>query len=309
MIGIAGSAGSPFSPWQALQTDALSSTESAQAAVAAKRSAAITTLRNMNGNPSHRANAPPIARCAALGQTKKAAIPGLRSGGRRPYEARGLLDREGDDVVAALGVDLSVAARTDDDILLAVDHVGRRGRIAAGAGLELPEHFAGGVVVSLEPAVGFAGEDKPARGGENAADHGLRRLDLPGDFPGVVVDGGNVTEALLARDDRERAAEPEFAVWIGGVGDRIGHRLMQIDRISDAVVRIGREGRPLDAAIGPREHLGGVGVKRFGRGRQRPPVLLIHHRLGEADEAAVLTVVHVDVTGLAGVHDGWSHLA
>src|ERR1700727_2913189 len=75
MIGIAGSAGSPFSPWQALQTDALSSTESAQAAVAAKRSAAITTLRNMNGNPSHRANAPPIARCAALGQTKRPPPP------------------------------------------------------------------------------------------------------------------------------------------------------------------------------------------------------------------------------------------
>src|ERR1700729_2699076 len=233
MIGIAGSAGSPFSPWQALQTDALSSTESTRAAVAAKRSAAIRTLRNMNGNPSHRANAPPIARCAALGQTKKAAIPGLRSGGRRPYEARGLLDREGDDVVAALGVDLGVAARTDDDILLAVNHVGRRGRVDAGAGLELPKHFAAGIVVGLEPAVGFAGEDEAAGGRKNPTDHRLRRLDLPGDLAGVVVDRGDIAEALLSGDDRERAAKPEFAVRIGGVGDRVGHRLMQVDRIGD----------------------------------------------------------------------------
>jgi hypothetical protein len=47
MIGIDGSKGRPFSPWHAVQTDALSSIESAQAAVAAERSAATTTLRNM----------------------------------------------------------------------------------------------------------------------------------------------------------------------------------------------------------------------------------------------------------------------
>jgi hypothetical protein len=44
-------------------------------------------------------------------------------GGGGQLSARGLFDREGDDDVAALGVDLGVAARTDDDILLAVDHV------------------------------------------------------------------------------------------------------------------------------------------------------------------------------------------
>src|SRR5580704_19622912 len=128
--------------------------------------------------------------------------------GEADSEARALLDREGDDVVAALGIDLGVAARTDDDILLAVDHVRRRGGIDAGASLELPKHFASGGVVRFKPPVGFAGEQEAAGGGENAADHGLRRFDLPGDLTRVVVDRGDVAEALLARDDRERAAEP-----------------------------------------------------------------------------------------------------
>src|ERR1700729_4014445 len=158
MIGIAGSAGKPFSPWHALQTSTLSAIASAQAAVAAERSAATTTLRNMRGNPSRRQHRVHLAWRAPPGQTKRAAA--ARFGRQRPNDARRLFDSEGDDVVAALGVDLGVAARTDDDILLAVDHVGGRGRIDAGASLELPEHFAGGVVVSLEPAIGFAGEDE-----------------------------------------------------------------------------------------------------------------------------------------------------
>src|ERR1700722_4180611 len=117
--------------------------------------------------------------------------------GEAASEARALLDREGDDVVAALGIDLGVAARTDDDILLAVDHVGRRRRIDARASLELPKHFASGRVVGFEPAVGLASEEKAAGCGENAANHRLRRLDLPGDLPGVVVDRGDIAEALF----------------------------------------------------------------------------------------------------------------
>src|SRR5262245_26591830 len=40
--------------------------------------------------------------------------------------------REGDDVVAALEVDLHVTARADDDVLLPVDGVGGRRRVHAG---------------------------------------------------------------------------------------------------------------------------------------------------------------------------------
>src|ERR1700722_10186294 len=207
MIGAVGYWGTPSTPWHAPQSAALSSIESAQAALAPARSAATTTLRNMQGF-LHAPTSRPSARGDRSRSNEKAATPGLRSGGGGQRKLRTLLDREGDDVVAALGVDLGVAARTDDDILLAVDHVGRRGRIDARAGLELPEHFTVGVVVSFEPAVGLAGEEKAAGCDENAADHRLRRLNLPGDFPGVVIDRADVAEALLARNDRKRAAEP-----------------------------------------------------------------------------------------------------
>jgi hypothetical protein len=71
-----------------------------------------------------RANIAPICVGARLKVKQKGRLPSdLGSRGKRPTKREGLLDREGDDVVAALGVDLGVAARTDDDILLAVHHV------------------------------------------------------------------------------------------------------------------------------------------------------------------------------------------
>src|SRR5262245_42748249 len=45
-------------------------------------------------------------------------------------------ERERNQRVAALVVELGIAARGDDDELLAVDRIGRWGRIDAGAGLE-----------------------------------------------------------------------------------------------------------------------------------------------------------------------------
>src|SRR5271154_5879798 len=65
-------------------------------------------------------------------QEKAAPLVG-RSGRNKTRQAS--LDRESDDVVAALGVDLGVASRTDDNVLLAVNLVRRRGRIHARAGL------------------------------------------------------------------------------------------------------------------------------------------------------------------------------
>src|SRR6266403_6030343 len=101
------------------------------------------------------------------------------------------IERESDDIVAAAEIDLRVASRAYDDILLAV------GRIIGG-----------------EFAVAFARENKAACGGENAADHRFWRLDLPFDLAGVVVNGGNVARLRLARDRGESAAQPQLAVWI-----------------------------------------------------------------------------------------------
>ena len=115
---------------------------------------------------------------------------------------------------------------------------------------------------------------RPPAVDENAADHRLRRLDLPDDLPGVVVDRSDIAESRLSRDFREGAAEPQFSIRIGCVGDGIGHRLMQVNRESHVVIRIGRDRRPFDASVGARVHAGRVGVKRLGRRRQRPPIIL-----------------------------------
>src|SRR5262249_58097398 len=60
------------------------------------------------------------------------------------------IDSEGDDVVAPLVIDLDVAARGDHDVLLAVDRIGGRRRVDAGARLELPENGSGLRVIGFE---------------------------------------------------------------------------------------------------------------------------------------------------------------
>src|SRR5258705_8665303 len=123
------------------------------------------------------------------------------------------IERESDDIVAAAKIDLRVASRTHDDILLAVDHVGGGRRVDAGSGAETPQFLAVGRIICGELAVAFARENKAACGGENAPDHRFWRLDLPFDLAGVVVNGGNVARLGLARGRGERAAQAQFAVW------------------------------------------------------------------------------------------------
>src|SRR4051812_34254351 len=120
------------------------------------------------------------------------------------------IQRESDDAIATLVVELHVAARSDHNVLLAADCIRRRRRIDAGPGLERPEHVAVLGIIGAEPAIAFTGEDEPASGRENAADHRLRRLLLPLDLAGVVVDGGYVSGLFFGGDHLERAAEPEL---------------------------------------------------------------------------------------------------
>src|SRR3984893_18652422 len=94
-------------------------------------------------------------------------------------------------------------------------------------GGEAPQFLAGGRIVGRELAVAFTRDDKTACGGENAADDRLRRLHLPFDLAGVVVDGGNVARLGLARDRLEGATKPQLAVWIWRVLDLVRHGLMQ----------------------------------------------------------------------------------
>src|SRR5260370_1425467 len=106
------------------------------------------------------------------------------------------IEREGDDIVAAAKVDLGVAARADHDVLLAAHHVGGRRRIDACTGAEVPQFLAVGRIVGRELAIALTRENKTARGGENASEHRLRRLDLQFDLAGVVGNGGMVLPSL-----------------------------------------------------------------------------------------------------------------
>src|SRR5262249_53129636 len=82
--------------------------------------------------------------------------------------------RECDNRVAALGVNLNIAARCNDNVLLVADTVGGRRGIDTSAGVEGPQHFPVARVVGAEAAVGLAGEHDAARGRQNTAYHRLR---------------------------------------------------------------------------------------------------------------------------------------
>src|SRR5260370_961331 len=122
------------------------------------------------------------------------------------------IKRERDNVVAAAEVDLGVSARTDHYILLAANHVGGRRRIDARTGAEVPQFLAVGRIVGRELAIALTRENKTARGGENASDHRLRRLDLPFDLAGVVVNGGNFARTGLPPQPPQSAPHPHTSI-------------------------------------------------------------------------------------------------
>src|ERR1700704_4259410 len=150
----------------------------------------------------------------------------------------GSIERESDEIVPAAEIDLSVASRTDHDILLAVNHVSGGWRVDAGSSAETPQFLAVGRIVSGELAVAFARENKAACGGENAADHRFWRLHLPFDLAGVVVDGSNIARLRFARNDLEGTAEPQLTIRIRRVLDMVGHGLMQVDGIGEPLPRV-----------------------------------------------------------------------
>src|SRR5439155_15046145 len=166
-----------------------------------------------------------------------------------PLNSFSLWQRKHEHAVAALRVDLVVAARGDRDVLLAADHVGHGRCVDAGAAVVFPELLAGLGIERLEPAVGLAVEDEVAGGREHAADQRLWRLDTPCDLAGVEVDGDQTAPLLFRGNRLERAAEPQFSAWIWRRFDVIGHRLVQVRGVGHPRLRVDRQRRPLDAAV------------------------------------------------------------
>src|SRR6266581_5057351 len=263
----------------------------------------------------HRVAVGAMAGAAGLGFALAGGEIGVRSGGEDEEKQKGRPggslpglhisgQREYDDAVAALEVDLRISARGNGDVLLVLHHVGHRRRVDAGSGLVLPQQASGRGVQRLEKAVAFAEEHQTPGGGERAADQGLLGVVLPRHLAGIDVDRGEPSPLLLARYDLERTAEPELAAArvVRGLDVR-GHRLVQVERVGEARLRAEGHRRPLDPAVRPGKHA------RALRGRQHPHVLLRDHRFGKADQLARAALVHVDVAGLPAVDHDVDHLA
>src|SRR5713101_1095978 len=153
----------PPSPWQAAQGCALSSIDSAAAA---------------NGTAASR-----TASACRVGKAKRAHPEAVTVGTLRfAHPTRGVdliqtsltsFQREGDDVVAALEVELDIAAGGDDDVLLAANLIGGWRCVDAGAGVEGPQHLAVLGVIGAETTIAFAREHEAAGCRQDAADHRL----------------------------------------------------------------------------------------------------------------------------------------
>lgn len=78
-------------------------------------------------------------------------------------------------------------------------------------------------VVNIDVA-SLTREHKTARGGENASDHRLRRLDLPFDLAGIVVDGGNVASRPCPSRPRAPAGLRQYIVVGAGGNTQIDFR-------------------------------------------------------------------------------------
>src|SRR6185312_13532530 len=111
--------------------------------------------------------------------------------------------------VAQRIADLEVAAAGDRHELLAVHRERHGRRVAARAGVELPQQLAGLGIVGVEVAVAFTGEGEAAGRGQRAAHHRLRDLVLPRDLAGLEVDRGEQAVLLFAGDGHEGRAQPE----------------------------------------------------------------------------------------------------
>src|SRR5277367_3953638 len=123
------SIGMPVPPWQAAQTAAFSAIVSATTGPNPQASHGPTRLKRKIPTImklfSLRKGAPCQHKIGA-GRGRPQAVP-------QNLPAEGSIEREGDDRIAPLGVDLRIAARADHDVLLAVHLVSRGRSVDAGA--------------------------------------------------------------------------------------------------------------------------------------------------------------------------------
>src|SRR6185503_3106491 len=135
----------PFGPWQATQAAALACAAGCAVVSAGSRAAPQTSSR--------RKSIVWVIACRWARQQKTRHLAC-----RARVTESNSRDREHEYRVAALEVELRVAAGGYRHILFAFDHVAHRGCIDAGSALEFPQFLAAGRVEGAEPAVALAVE-------------------------------------------------------------------------------------------------------------------------------------------------------
>src|SRR3954452_11402796 len=105
-----------------------------------------------------------------------------------PHVDESLLNCEDENAVAALRVDLGVAAGGNSNVLLPVHHVRNPGRVDARAAVVLPQFLAGARVISLVPAVCLTIEHEVARCRKHASDQRLWRFRAPRYLARIEID-------------------------------------------------------------------------------------------------------------------------
>src|ERR1700722_3532313 len=73
--------------------------------------------------------------------------------------------------IATLVIQLRIAARAHNDILLAIEHISRCRRVHARIGLVTPQLLARGRVIRAELAAAFAGKDQATGRGQNPSEN------------------------------------------------------------------------------------------------------------------------------------------
>src|SRR5215472_9517266 len=82
-------------------------------------------------------------------------------------------------------------ARSDGDVLLAVDRVSHRTRVDRSAALKVPQDFSGGGVERHKIPFRVAGENEPTSGRKHSGPRRREMLELPLDLTRRGIDSAN----------------------------------------------------------------------------------------------------------------------
>src|SRR5262249_48487507 len=161
--------------------------------------------------------------------------------GRTIRISRFFLQAERHERIARFGSQLAGTAGRDDDVLAAVDLIGRRGRVAPGRERVFPEKPTGLLVEGVDPLVLRAGDEYQAAGRHDRAAEGLgaRSRDPAGGQLDVFAEGNPPGEFTRVEVDRVQDAPGRLDRRVPLVVQEIMVARESIGSISGQVARPG----------------------------------------------------------------------